>query len=175
LSNDRVRFLMRWAMAIFYLVAGVLHIQSPDAFLPIMPDWVPAPREVILFTGVCEVVGALALVTRPLRWWAGLMLALYAVSQRTSNTLFITFSYRSCLRVGGTMPHGWRFSRSFYGGRCTALRSSTGHSLAASPDQATLAVIRSRKHRKSQIRLRQVGVWRQLPDCGQASPPDGPH
>jgi uncharacterized membrane protein len=76
---------MRWAMAIFYLVAGVFHIQSPDAFLPIMPDWVPAPREVILFTGVCEVVGALALVTRPLRWWAGLMLALYAAAVFPAN------------------------------------------------------------------------------------------
>jgi uncharacterized membrane protein len=85
LSNNRVRFLMRWAMAIFYLVAGVFHIQSPDAFLPIMPDWAPAPREVILFTGVCEVVGALALVTRPFRWWAGLMLALYAAAVFPAN------------------------------------------------------------------------------------------
>jgi uncharacterized membrane protein len=76
---------MRLAMAIFYLVAGVLHIQSPDAFLPIMPDWVPAPHEVILFTGACEVVGALALVTRPLRWWAGVMLALYAAGVFPAN------------------------------------------------------------------------------------------
>jgi uncharacterized membrane protein len=69
---------MRWAMAIFYFVAGVLHMRRPEAFLPIMPDWVPAPREVILFTGACEIAGAVALVTRSLRWWAGVMLALYA-------------------------------------------------------------------------------------------------
>jgi DoxX-like family len=73
-SDDRIRRWMRWAMAIFYLAAGVIHLQSPDAFLPIMPDWVPAPREVILFTGACEIAGALGLVTRPFRWWAAVML-----------------------------------------------------------------------------------------------------
>jgi uncharacterized membrane protein len=58
---------MRWAMAIFYFVAGIVHLRAPDAFLPIVPAWVPGPREVIFFTGACEIVGALALVTRPLR------------------------------------------------------------------------------------------------------------
>jgi uncharacterized membrane protein len=76
---------MRWAMAIFYFVAGVVHLRHPEAFLPIMPDWVPAPREVILFTGACEIAGALALLTRSLRWWAGVMLALYAVCVFPAN------------------------------------------------------------------------------------------
>jgi uncharacterized membrane protein len=85
LSDDGIRRCMRWAMAIFYLVAGIFHLQHPDAFLPIMPDWAPAPREVILFTGACEIAGALALVTGPLRWWAGVMLALYAVCVFPAN------------------------------------------------------------------------------------------
>jgi uncharacterized membrane protein len=72
-------------MAIFYLVAGVLHLQYPDAFLPIMPNWAPAPRQIILFTGACEIVGALALLTRQLRWWAGVMLALYAACVFPAN------------------------------------------------------------------------------------------
>jgi uncharacterized membrane protein len=76
---------MRWSMAVFYFVAGILHLRNPEAFLPIVPDWVPAPREVILFTGACEIAGALAVVTRPLRWWAGVMLALYAVGVFPAN------------------------------------------------------------------------------------------
>jgi uncharacterized membrane protein len=76
---------MRWAMAIFYFVAGILRVRPPEAFLPIMPDWVPAPREVILFTGACEIVGAVAMVTRSLRWWAGVMLALYAAGVFPAN------------------------------------------------------------------------------------------
>ena len=76
---------MRWAMTIFYLAAGVIHLQSPDAFLPIMPDWVPAPREIILFTGACEIAGALGLLTRSFRWWAAVMLALYAACVFPAN------------------------------------------------------------------------------------------
>ena len=71
-------------MAIFYLLAGAIHLRAPEAFLP-KCRWAPAPREVILFTGVCEIVGALALVTRSLRWWAGVMLALYAACVFPAN------------------------------------------------------------------------------------------
>ena len=85
LSDGQTRRRMRWAMAIFYLLAGAIHLRSPEAFLPILPGWVPAPREIILFTGVCEIIGALALVTRPLRWWAGVMLALYAACVFPAN------------------------------------------------------------------------------------------
>lgn len=76
---------MRWAMAAFYGVAGVLHLRATDAFLTIVPDWVPMPRDVVLITGVCEIAGALALLTRRLRWWAGAMLALYAVCVFPAN------------------------------------------------------------------------------------------
>jgi uncharacterized membrane protein len=72
------RNVMRWIMAAFYGVAGVGHLLRPDAFLPIVPDWVPPPREVILLTGLCELAGAAALLTTRLRAVAGIMLALYA-------------------------------------------------------------------------------------------------
>jgi uncharacterized membrane protein len=85
LSADRFRRWMRWAMAIFYLGAGFIHLQSPATFLPIMPNWAPAPREVIQITGVCEIAGALGLVTRSFRWWAAMMLALYAVCVFPAN------------------------------------------------------------------------------------------
>jgi uncharacterized membrane protein len=66
-------------MAAFYLVAGIVHLFAPDKFLPIVPDFVPLPREVVLATGVCEIAGALALLTTRLRWLAGVMLGLYAI------------------------------------------------------------------------------------------------
>jgi len=76
---------MRAAMAIFYFAAGVLHLTQPDKFLLITPDWIPAPRVLILATGVCEVLGAIALMTPRLRKFAGLMLALYAVCVFPAN------------------------------------------------------------------------------------------
>ncbi len=38
-----------------------------------------------LVTGLCELAGALALVTRPLRWWAGVALAAYAICVWPAN------------------------------------------------------------------------------------------
>jgi uncharacterized membrane protein len=80
-----VRTILRWLLAAFYLAAGIVHITATDAFLPIMPDFVPFPRDVILITGVCEVAGALALLTTRLRKTAGIMLALYAVCVFPAN------------------------------------------------------------------------------------------
>ena len=82
---DQARNVMRWTMAVFYGAAGIVHLRSPDAFLPIVPDWVPLPREVILVTGACEIAGGLALLTPQLRRWAGIMLALYAVCVFPAN------------------------------------------------------------------------------------------
>lgn len=85
MAVERIRLVMRWTMAIFYAVAGVLHLRSPEAFLPIVPDWVPFPYEVVVGTGICEIAGAAALLMQPLRWWAGVMLALYAVCVFPAN------------------------------------------------------------------------------------------
>jgi uncharacterized membrane protein len=76
---------MRAIIAAFYLLAGILHIARPEKFLPIVPDWVPAPHMTVLVTGVCEIVGSLALLTNRLRWTAGIMLALYAVCVYPAN------------------------------------------------------------------------------------------
>jgi uncharacterized membrane protein len=64
---------------LFYVAAGIVHLATPGSFLPVMPDWVPFPRETILFTGICELAGAIGLMVPRTRWWAGAMLALYAV------------------------------------------------------------------------------------------------
>jgi uncharacterized membrane protein len=83
--TERVRIGMRWIMAAFYAVAGSGHLLRPAAFLPIVPDWVPFAREVILATGMCELAGAVALLTVRLRRIAGLMLALYALCVWPAN------------------------------------------------------------------------------------------
>jgi uncharacterized membrane protein len=84
-STETARTIMRWLMAMFYIVAGIGHLLRPDAFLPIVPDWVPFPREVILFTGLCELAGAATLLTARWRRFAGIMLALYALCVWPAN------------------------------------------------------------------------------------------
>jgi uncharacterized membrane protein len=76
---------MRWVLAALFVAAGVAHIMVPEELLKITPDWVPFAPQVILVTGLCEFAGAVALVTRPLRYWAGVALAVYTVCVWPAN------------------------------------------------------------------------------------------
>jgi len=83
-----VKAALRWLLAAFYFVAGVIHIARPAPFLTIMPGWVPAPHAVVLLTGVAEILGAIGLVqwfSPPLRRAAGWGLALYALCVWPAN------------------------------------------------------------------------------------------
>ncbi len=84
-ENDTGRVAMRWILAAFYAAAGVAHLAVPDKLLAITPSWVPFPSQVIFITGICEILGAIALVTRPLRRWAGIALAAYAICVWPAN------------------------------------------------------------------------------------------
>ncbi len=82
---ERNRAVARGVLATIYFVAGVAHLSIPGPFLLITPSWVPFPREVIMGTGLCELAGAAGLLTRRLRWAAGVGLALYAVGVFPAN------------------------------------------------------------------------------------------
>lgn len=79
------RSLSRLGLMILYGGIGLLHLASPDAFLPIMPDWVPRPREVVLLTGLYELACVAALPFRATRRAAGFALAAYAVCVFPAN------------------------------------------------------------------------------------------
>lgn len=82
---SRTQTILRIVLIVFYGVAGIVHLASPDKFLPIMPDFVPSPRVVVIFTGLCELAGVFGLMTHRLRKAAGIGLALYAVCVFPAN------------------------------------------------------------------------------------------
>ena len=82
---ERLRTALRWLAALVFLAAGAIHLARPAPFVGITPGWVPYPAFVIAFTGVCELLGAVALLIPRLRWWAGVMLAAYAVCVFPAN------------------------------------------------------------------------------------------
>jgi uncharacterized membrane protein len=82
---ERTRTILRILLALVYLYVGIAHLRSPNMFLAIIPLWVPFPYQVILFTGLCEIVGSVALLTQRLRRAAGIMLALYAICVFPAN------------------------------------------------------------------------------------------
>jgi uncharacterized membrane protein len=76
---------MRAIMAAFFVAGFVLHLAAPDKLMAITPEWVPFPRVVVLLTGVLELAGGLALLLPRLRWWAGVLLALYVLAVWPAN------------------------------------------------------------------------------------------
>jgi uncharacterized membrane protein len=83
-SHDS-RAVMRWILAAFYVAAGVAHLAVPDKLLSITPSWVPFAPKVIFLTGIFEFAASVALITKPLRFWAGIAMAAYAVCVWPAN------------------------------------------------------------------------------------------
>ncbi len=92
----------RRVLIVAYLAAGYFHLTKADTFLLVTPDWVPYPREVILATGVCEIVGAFALMTQRLRQFAGYAFALYAICVYPANIKHAFYGI-----PGDQMQLGW--------------------------------------------------------------------
>jgi uncharacterized membrane protein len=83
-----IRSLARLVIALFYAFAGYMHLARPEPFLAIMPGWVPWPGAVVWWTGIAELAGAAGLIqpwSMPLRRWAGIGLALYALCVWPAN------------------------------------------------------------------------------------------
>jgi uncharacterized membrane protein len=69
------------AIGVIFIAPGILHLVKPEIYEPIMPPQLPKPRELILISGVAEIVGGALYVPRGTRtfasWW--LLLLLIAV------------------------------------------------------------------------------------------------
>lgn len=65
----------------FFLFAGLMHFLRPGWYEAIMPDYLPAHRELVLASGVAEMLGGAAVIaSRPAfaRWWLlATLLAVY--------------------------------------------------------------------------------------------------
>ena len=66
-------------LALGFAVSGTVHLAKPEVYLPLMPSWVPAHREIILASGVAEIACAAGLAvpaTRRAAGWASVLLLL---------------------------------------------------------------------------------------------------
>ncbi|QDH35807.1 DoxX family protein [Porphyrobacter sp. YT40] len=108
-----IRAVLRWLLALFYFIAGVVHLVLPAPFLTIMPAWVPAPGAVVLWTGVAEILGAIGLVqpfSKRLRQAAGWGLAAYALCVWPAN---INHMMIDMARGDGGLGMGYHVPRMF--------------------------------------------------------------
>jgi uncharacterized membrane protein len=99
------RAAMRLGLALALIFTGIDHLVTPERYLPMMPGFVPFPAQVVLFTGLCEIAGAIGLMHPRLRRLAGVMLAIYFVCVFPANIK----NAIEGLAVGGLPSAGWYY------------------------------------------------------------------
>lgn len=80
-TRDRAAF----ALAVGFLMTGVMHFTTTDRFLGMMPPWLPWHLEWVYLSGVFEIVGALGLLSRRTRRVAAYGLAALLVAVSPAN------------------------------------------------------------------------------------------
>jgi uncharacterized membrane protein len=70
-------------LAAFWIAAGANHFLMPRAYRSIMPPWIPAHRQMVIWSGVAEIAGGLAVLHPRTRfgfariWLLGVLAAVY--------------------------------------------------------------------------------------------------
>lgn len=108
-----IRAILRIVLAAFYGFAGYMHIAQPEPFLSIMPEMIPFPEAIVLWTGVAEILGAIGLVQGfdiRLRRAAGIGLALYALCVWPAN---INHFAMDMMRADGGLGLAYHIPRMF--------------------------------------------------------------
>lgn len=104
-------------LAGIFTVSGVVHLVKPALYEPIMPAWVPAHREVILGSGVAELVLAAGLLsprTRSLAGWGslGLLVGVFPANVKMATDAARTGSVPLTAGTVARLPLQWPMIRS---------------------------------------------------------------
>lgn len=68
-------------MAVLYIFAGISHFTKEGFFLKIVPPYLPYPKQIVLWSGIAEILLGLAFLIPPLSHWAawGIIILLIVV------------------------------------------------------------------------------------------------
>lgn len=84
-ARERLGRLSPRPLGAFFVFAGTLHFTHTDRYIAIMPPYVPAPREMVLLSGVAEIAGGVAALVPATRRAAGLWLVATLVAVFPAN------------------------------------------------------------------------------------------
>ena len=59
---SRIKAISKYLLSIFMIGAGTMHFVNPGFFLKIVPPSLPLHKELVLFSGVCEVLPGILLL-----------------------------------------------------------------------------------------------------------------
>lgn len=66
-----------YIFATIFILAGLLHLVKPSVFMIAMPSYLPWHLEIVLLTGVIELLLAIGLILKKYRYQSGILSALY--------------------------------------------------------------------------------------------------
>jgi uncharacterized membrane protein len=76
----------RDGLAVMLLFTGSAHFTAmKEDLIRMTPSWVPKPRAMVFFTGLCEISGAIGLAMPELRRAAGIALILFFIAVLPAN------------------------------------------------------------------------------------------
>lgn len=74
------------ALAVMFCFTGIAHFGRFRADIEKMvPPWVPNPRRIVMWTGICEILGAMGLLIPETRFVAGICLIILLVAVFPAN------------------------------------------------------------------------------------------
>ncbi len=83
-------------MSVFYVAAGVNHFWHRDVYLQIMPPWLPWHTELVIISGIFEILFALLLIFQRSRKLAAWSIILILVAVFPANIqMMINYSHES--------------------------------------------------------------------------------
>ena len=86
MASKKVDRIGTWVVIALFTASGVLHLANPSAFLWLMPEWTPFVIELIVISGVAELVAALGLILK--QRWAPIFTALVLLAVWPANWWF---------------------------------------------------------------------------------------
>lgn len=90
----------RGLLAIFFVVAGILHFVFQPAYVRVMPPYLPFPAVLVVISGIAECLGGLGVLVAGLHRWAGFGLLLLCLAVLPANVQML-------LDAVGAGKEGW--------------------------------------------------------------------
>lgn len=85
LPQNKFASISLFILVIFFVFAGLNHFRNPDFYLAIMPSYLPAHKELVLLSGIFEILGGVGLLIPATRQWAGYGLILLLIAVFPAN------------------------------------------------------------------------------------------